>query len=330
VPVPPGRVRLDPMSWDEFDTWSERSVRGFADQQVDAGVLPAPEALAYARRQLGHQLPSGVATPLHLLHTVREQAPGEPVVGHLWMRVRPLSTEVEAFVFDVEVLDQARGRGLGRATMLDAERRARELGATVLRLNVFGHNTPALRLYETLGYGVTSTSFGKGVDDQPRRDRGQAPVSLRPMTDAELVAFRRRREVPYAAELERAGLMPMAEARLWAADRERLLPQGLRTPGHLLWTAWEGARPVGEVWLQVQDRTDGPHAVCHDLHVPEQLRPCGYESSLLEAAQQACRERRVSSLALSVLGRNGTPGALSALCAREGFAVTAQTMAKRC
>ena len=141
------------MTWDDFDTWSGRSRQGFAAQLVASGLLPVPEAEAYAARQFADLLPAGLVTPLHLFWTVR--GPGRELLGHLWMRVRPLADEVEAYVFDVEVLPDARGRGLGRATMLAAEAEARARGATVMRLNVFGHNTVAMALYDSLGYVVS-------------------------------------------------------------------------------------------------------------------------------------------------------------------------------
>lgn len=152
------------MTWEEFDVWSEHSVQGFAAQQVAAGLQPGPEAVAYARRQLAELLPSGPATPLHSQWTVREPTGADDVVGWLWLRVRPGPGEVEAYVFDVEVAEHARGRGLGRATMLAGEQAARDLGADVVRLTVFAHNTAARRLYELLGYVVTSALVTKPLD----------------------------------------------------------------------------------------------------------------------------------------------------------------------
>jgi ribosomal protein S18 acetylase RimI-like enzyme len=157
--APVASVTLEPMTWDEFDAWSPHSVRGLAPHQVAARLHPPDEARAHAERMFADLLPEGLATPLHLLWTVRTSGPERPTVGHLWLRVRPLPGEVEGFVFDVELLPEMRGRGLGRATMLAAEQAARDLGTTVLRLNVFGHNAAALRLYEGLGYQVTGTSY---------------------------------------------------------------------------------------------------------------------------------------------------------------------------
>ena len=40
---------------------------------------------------------------------------------------------------------------------------ARGLGATTMSLNVFGHNTAAIRLYESLGYAVTAQQMKRDL-----------------------------------------------------------------------------------------------------------------------------------------------------------------------
>ena len=316
------------MTWDEFDVWAPRSMQGFAEQQVSAGLQPEVEATAYARQQFAELLPSGLATPLHLQWTVHETVEGDPVVGQLWLRVRTLSDEVEAFVFDVEIVEAARGRGLGRATMLAAERAARELDASVVRLNVFGHNTPARRLYESLGYVVTSATMTKpldGLDDEAAP--GGPDLRLRPMTAGELAEVRPRMQSELAENIVRSGTMPRAEAvRKATADLDHLLPEGTATPGHLLWTAEVDGRPVGEVWLQLRDRSDGTHAFGFELQVRPRLRGRGYGRAMVRAAQREARARGVRSIALSVFGFNTTA---RRLYESDGFVVTAQTMAKQ-
>jgi ribosomal protein S18 acetylase RimI-like enzyme len=321
------------MTWDEFDVWAPHSMQGFAEQQVSAGLQPEAEAEAYARQQFAELLPSGLATPLHLQWTVHENVEGDPVVGHLWLRVRTLSTEVEAFVFDVEVVEEARGRGLGRATMLAAEQAARELDASVVRLNVFGHNAVARRLYESLGYAVTAATMTKRLDD-PDVETSETPeppdgsgLVLREMTATEFAELRPRLEADYAANIQRSGAMPRTEAvRKAAADLDHLLPEGQATPGHLLWTGTVGGRPVGQVWLQLRERSDGTHAFGFELWVRPRLRGRGYGRALVRAAQRAARERGVRSVSLSVFGFNETA---RRLYESDGFVVTAQTMAKQ-
>ena len=178
------------MTWDEFDTWSEHSLEGFAAQQVASGLHSGAEATAYAREQLAELLPAGLATPLHLLRTVVEPAAGNAVVGWLWLRVRPSPGEVEAYVFDVEVAEHARGRGMGRATMLAAEQAARDLAADVVRLTVFGHNTAARALYDSLGYVVTTAFVTKTLDGEEPAAHAEDPRSRAALEAAE----RRARE----------------------------------------------------------------------------------------------------------------------------------------
>jgi ribosomal protein S18 acetylase RimI-like enzyme len=304
----------------EFDAWSAHSARGYAEQQVAAGLQAGPDAAEHAERQLAALLPGGPATPSHRLWTVR--GADDARVGTLWIRVRPLSTEVEAYVFDVEVVPAARGRGLGRATLLAGERAARDLGASVVRLNVFGHNTAALRLYESLGYVATSVAFGRRLDG-PEPPLDGRRVGLRDMTAAEADLLRARLLARRASDLVRAGALPAAEARRQAAEEvDRLRPDA---PGHRLWTAVDGDQPVGHVWLGLQPRSDGLHAWGFDLEVHEHLRRRGYGSGVLAAAERACRGLGVGSVGLSVpgLAHGGR-----ALFERGGFTVTARSMRK--
>ncbi len=307
-----------------FRAWSAQSVAGFAAQQVAAGLVPAAEASASAGQAFADLLPDGLATPEHHLWTVRA---GDDEVGDLWLRVRPLSAEVEAYVFDVELVPEARGRGLGRATMLAAEDAARGLGATVMRLNVFGHNSPAVRLYESLGYVVAGATMTCRLDvERPTGDERGPRVELRPMTPGEYVVFRPRLEADYAANLARSGVMPVAEARRKAADElTALLPHGRLSEGHLLWTAYDGTRAVGEAWVHLRPRSDGLHAFGYQLEVREDLRRHGYGRAVVAAALRACRERGAVSAGLSVFGFNdGARRIYEAL----GFELTAQTMSK--
>lgn len=155
-------LRLVPMTAERFPAFVDHSRQGFARQQVESGTAGPAEAGRHAQEQIRRLLPHGLETPGQHLWTVHD---GPDEVGHLWLHVRaqdggPAGAK-EAFVYDVEVHAQARGRGLGRATMLAAEAEARRLGATTIRLNVFGHNVAARRLYDGLGYEVTAALMRK-------------------------------------------------------------------------------------------------------------------------------------------------------------------------
>jgi ribosomal protein S18 acetylase RimI-like enzyme len=71
-----------------------------------------------------------------------------------------------ARIGSVCVVEQERGRGIGRALMDQAEKWAAANRATDMRLNVWKFNAAALHLYAELGYEVRSLSMGKPI--QPR------------------------------------------------------------------------------------------------------------------------------------------------------------------
>jgi ribosomal protein S18 acetylase RimI-like enzyme len=57
-----------------------------------------------------------------------------------------------ARIYSLAVATQARGRGIARRMLLRAESEARRRGCRRLRLEVRMDNTPAIRLYESLGF----------------------------------------------------------------------------------------------------------------------------------------------------------------------------------
>jgi ribosomal protein S18 acetylase RimI-like enzyme len=309
------------MTAHEFDGWAVHSVDGFVRQQVEAGLQPEDEARRDAVRIFAEQVPDGLATPDQHFLRVEETGTDQPV-GHVWLRVRRSATEVEGYLFDVELREAARGRGLGRATLQATHDLARSLGATVMRLNVFGTNGPAIGLYESLGYAVAAATMHRRLDDLPPLDGPS--VELRDMTPAEYAVFRPHLEQDYAANIAASGARSEVEARAQATDDlDRLLPDGLATPGHRLWTAYDGSVAVGVLWVQLQDRSDGLHAFGYELEVREDLRRRGYGRAVVGGAFRACRDLGVQSVGLSVFGFNA--GA-RALYEELGFRLTAQTM----
>lgn len=98
---------------------------------------------------------------------------GGRIAGYIRL-IPPTSLAANAHVRQINglaVASWARGRGVARALMEAARSEAARQGATRITLRVLAHNTPARRLYESLGYvveGVLPGEFvldGKPVDD---------------------------------------------------------------------------------------------------------------------------------------------------------------------
>jgi ribosomal protein S18 acetylase RimI-like enzyme len=148
-------VTLRPMTEAEFESWKERIGVGYAGAIGPARALTPEQALEQSHKELRQLLPDGLATKEHLLWSA--YAEDGTVVGDLWIHAR----KPVPFVYDIEVREDQRGHGYGRAIMLAGEEECRSRGFDRLDLNVFGDNTTAIALYDSLGYVVISQQMRK-------------------------------------------------------------------------------------------------------------------------------------------------------------------------
>jgi len=151
-------VRVREMTPDEFAAWQEHSAREYAAEVSEARGIPLDDARRIAGESFRRHLPEGRDTAGHHV-MIGEDSTGARV-GIVWVGPNP-DRVGPAWVYDIEVAESRRGEGWGRALMLAAERIAREDGHTEIGLNVFGSNAVARRLYESLGYGVSSIQMRK-------------------------------------------------------------------------------------------------------------------------------------------------------------------------
>ncbi|MFI1396734.1 GNAT family N-acetyltransferase [Streptomyces sp. NPDC020681] len=152
-PELPADVEARPMTELEFRPWLAAGVEAYAQDWIERGVA-ADQARTLSKAGHAKILPDGLASPDTEISVLVHR--GE-VVGTLFVgrnEVRP--GEQAAYVYDVEVVEGQRGHGHGRSLMLLAERGALASGIRLLGLHVFAGNTPALRLYQSLGYETTT------------------------------------------------------------------------------------------------------------------------------------------------------------------------------
>ncbi|KPI28051.1 GCN5-related N-acetyltransferase [Actinobacteria bacterium OK074] len=150
--LPAGRT-VRPLTEAELGPWLTEVADGAAAALMERGV---PEAEAYAKANLGNArfLPDGLATENTLISVLEDEGTR---VGTLWLGLWPHT----AWVLNVEVGAGQRGRGHGRTLMLLAETQTMEGGKDRIGLHVFADNTPAERLYESLGYETTAYNLAK-------------------------------------------------------------------------------------------------------------------------------------------------------------------------
>lgn len=151
---------IRPMTEAEFEAMRAEIISHYAAENVRAGRWTVEVAQEQSAAQLAELLPEGFTSPGQAF-LVAEDGEGT-LVGHVWVEVAdPKGERPGAWIFDIEVAEGHRGRGYSRALLAAAERAAAQAGAGTIGLNVFGHNTVAVRLYETSGYSVATQQMRK-------------------------------------------------------------------------------------------------------------------------------------------------------------------------
>jgi ribosomal protein S18 acetylase RimI-like enzyme len=151
-------VRLREIRDDELPGWVDRHRRWYADDLVAHAGLSPRAAHAKAAADTEALLPGGRPKPESALLVVEDD--GEPV-GSLWFARQDGPEGPYAFLYAIDIDEEHRGRGVGRAAMRLFEDEARSRGLPFAMLNVFGGNERARGLYRSLGWEEASVHMRK-------------------------------------------------------------------------------------------------------------------------------------------------------------------------
>ena len=152
-------VRLRPLADDEYDTIRTPMLDEFAADLARSAHAPVDdEVRARAAQFFPETLTDALAEAGASICRVLDEDGTD--VGLLWLGRSP-TNPLTGFVYDVVIDEPHRGRGLGRAAMLAAERVLLSEGCTRIALNVFGWNERAAGLYRSIGYEVDSMQMSK-------------------------------------------------------------------------------------------------------------------------------------------------------------------------
>jgi ribosomal protein S18 acetylase RimI-like enzyme len=157
-------VALRPMTEAEFDAFKSFMYEDYAQAIARGMSVPVEETRERARQQLDELLADGLASSGHFLWKIVAQSPDAaegPAVGDLWVHVEP--ERPRAFIYFIGIDEAQRGKGYARSAMLALEDELRPKGVGSIGLNVFGDNTTARHLYESLGYQPTAINMRKEI-----------------------------------------------------------------------------------------------------------------------------------------------------------------------
>jgi ribosomal protein S18 acetylase RimI-like enzyme len=152
-------ITLRPMTESEYQRLREAIFEDYAREVANVNSTSIEEGRKAAARQSDMLLPDGIASKGH--HFWRIVNDNGDAVGDLWIQVE--SDKTRAFIWFIGIDEQYRGHGYSKAAMLALQTTVKPLGAQHIDLTVFGDNTVAVRLYESLGYKPTAINMRKEI-----------------------------------------------------------------------------------------------------------------------------------------------------------------------
>lgn len=152
------QIKLVKMNEQEYEKYLEFIVPDFAKDLSRNFNKPYEVALEESKQMMERLFPNGFQTEGHYLHHVYDEQSGEKV-GILWFFI---NNEIHtAFIYHIYIEEAYRGQGYGKVTLQQMEPVVKELGATSIGLNVFGHNEAAFNLYKKMGYTISAVNMEK-------------------------------------------------------------------------------------------------------------------------------------------------------------------------
>jgi ribosomal protein S18 acetylase RimI-like enzyme len=158
----------------EFGAFRERAIKEYAAEHVRAGSWSESLAEELATKDTDRLLPDGVDTPGMLLLAAESAA--ADLVGFAWVALEHERTG-GAYLYDIEIVPEQRGRGYGRALLGAVEREVEKRGCDSIALNVFAGNRVARQLYESSGYEITSLRMRKTLAPDSAPGEKASPAS---------------------------------------------------------------------------------------------------------------------------------------------------------
>ena len=128
---------------------------------------------------------------------------------------------------------------------------------------------------------------------------------LVPMTQPEYDEYLKHLIPDYAADNVRAGYWDESEALEKSRQQiDSLLPQGLQTKDHYIFTLVDGEQTVGMIWLRAQLDRAVKSGFIFDVMVAEKFRGKGYGKQLMLLIEEKARELGLKSIGLHVFAYN--------------------------
>ena len=156
-------ISLKKMSQDDFNSYFEYKIKDYALENIKAGHWEESEALEKSRQQVTELLPAGLETKGQFIFSVFDPTLGINV-GVLWILFTEKKKLNYAFIYDIEIYESQRGKGLSKIALALLEEWCRTKNVSKIGLHVFAKNSIARNLYKKFGYVVTNYNMTKDFE----------------------------------------------------------------------------------------------------------------------------------------------------------------------
>lgn len=156
-------IVLRKMKGEELNNYLDYFVPDYADEIVRNFHYSKDEAITQAVSEVNNDLPQGVDTHGQFLFCVElSDDMGSSVIGYLWYRLS--NAGKIAFVNDLFIFSEFRGKGFGKQALSSLEAEVLKLDIDQIELRVAYDNESARGLYEETGFFPTGINMFKKID----------------------------------------------------------------------------------------------------------------------------------------------------------------------
>ena len=153
-------------------------------------------------------------------------------------------------------------------------------------------------------------------------------IQLVPKTEKEFQTYLKEETARYAEANVKAGYWKKTEALKKSIEaHNQLLPQGLATPRHHLFTIRNNSKKsVGTIWIAEDHRSKTPTGFIYDLLIKEPYRGEGLATQAMLLLEEKARQLGLKVLYLHVFAFNANA---KHLYEKLGYQITSMHMAKQ-
>jgi len=152
------KVVLTPKSNEELERFFKMAIIDYAKTIAKAYDLTNDRAIEIATKQT-QQIRANKETKVEVF-SIHDELISQPV-GELWISLNP--TNKKAFIYQITIFKCNRGKGYGKATLLQLEDYCKKLGYSEIKLSVFMNNQTAFRLYQKMDYKLVRAELKKNL-----------------------------------------------------------------------------------------------------------------------------------------------------------------------